>query len=346
MELFFEKIFKILMSNGYAPSKAIEDHKDEPLLSFMRSHKGNWYVFIIINMELVPMQQFKIANLTYSSYYSGLTKRNGNVYIVNLLVTTNENSLVKAFIDNLEPFEPVELNNIFWGVQLDSKKLIQNKNNPTELLNIKNLINQALGKEKETYIETLPPLKTPHLTLIIIALNITYFILISLNGGTGNSQNLVRFGAIHPVYIRLHGEHFRLLTATFIHSGIFHLGSNMPILYAFGKRIESLTGLSIFATIYTVSAISASLFSLFLSNTISVGASGAVSGLLGSILFLTYKLKRDIYELDQRMLIMFTAVNVITGFSIPFIDAWAHLGGFIGGVLSTFLLMRNINEDR
>ncbi|MCL2610873.1 MAG: rhomboid family intramembrane serine protease, partial [Defluviitaleaceae bacterium] len=93
-----------------------------------------------------------------------------------------------------------------------------------------------------------------------------------------------------------------------------------------------------FAIIYTASGLSGSIFSLFLSNSIAVGASGAISGLLGCMLFLTYKFKRDIYEFDYKMLVIFTTISMIMSFATPLVDGWGHLGGFLAGILATFLL--------
>ncbi|MCL2611549.1 MAG: rhomboid family intramembrane serine protease, partial [Defluviitaleaceae bacterium] len=283
MDNFYEKIFETMISNGYLPAKGMEVYKGDALMPFMLAHKGAWYIFIVINMDKISMQEFKLANLTYSSYYGGIKGNRNHVYIVNLLVTNEENIMISSFIENLEIFEPAQLNNLFWHLPLNLRTLVQNKTHPTEVLNITNLINQALGLEKATIVQKLPNLKTPHLTLIIIALNIAFFVFVFMNGGI-TTENLVRFGAIHPIYIREEGEVFRLLTATFLHGGIFHLGANMPLLYAFGKRIESLFGATTFAIIYTASGLSGSIFSLFLSNSIAVGASGAISGLLGCML--------------------------------------------------------------
>lgn len=341
MNNFYEKAFRAFTQNGFLPSKGAEIFKEEALMPFMRSHKGSWYVVILLNMDKISMQEFKLANLTYSSYYKSLSVDRAHVNIVNVLVTSDENILVKSFIENLDGFEPSEINNIFWYINLGDLEVTQNNSHPTDILNIKNLINQALGKEEETSLKEINMVKNPHITLIIIALNVVYYTFVYLNGGI-NPLNLLIHGAIHPVLILEYGEFYRLITATFLHGSIIHLLMNMYILYSLGKRLENLIGSLKFFILYMISGLFGSIFSVFLSSTLSVGASGAVFGIASALLVILYKRKNEfsgISGVDVRSLISFITINTLIGFTIPLIDFWGHTGGLVGGFLCALIFL-------
>lgn len=343
MNNFYERAYKTFTSNGYLPSKAYEGFTEETMTPFMRSHRGSWYIVILINMDKLSMQEFKIANLTYASFYKNQTERRNNISLLNVLVTSEPNPFVSSFIENLKEFEPSDFNNIFWHICLEDAEIMQNKTHPTEILDVKNLLNQALGKAEETVLTEINDLKTPHLTLGLIALNIVSFIFVSVSGGP-TAQNLVRLGAIHPQYILEGGEFYRLFSAIFLHGSIMHLFMNMYILYLLGKKLENLIGAFKYGILYLVSGLFGSLFSLFLSNTISVGASGAIFGVASGLLFIFYKNRTEVGGMGSGDLISFIAINTVIGFTIPLIDFWGHTGGLIGGFLCAFIFLNFGNK--
>ncbi len=138
------------------------------------------------------------------------------------------------------------------------------------------------------------------------------------------------------------GELWRLLTPIFLHSGILHLLFNLYALYILGPMLEGYIGHVRFLTVFLISGLYGSLFSYALSGPVSVGASGAIFGLLGAIalFFLRY---RDNFgpqgrAILQNMLIVL-ALNLVIGFSSSYIDNWGHIGGLIGGTLVMLGLM-------
>lgn len=128
------------------------------------------------------------------------------------------------------------------------------------------------------------------------------------------------------------GEWWRLLTAPFVHSGLAHLGVNMLALWILGGVVEPLLGRWRFATVYLVSALGGAVVSYGLTDPriVSVGASGAVFGLLGATLVVLVKLRRDVTGI-----LVLLGINVAIGFVVPFIDWRAHLGGFVVGLIVT-----------
>lgn len=126
------------------------------------------------------------------------------------------------------------------------------------------------------------------------------------------------------------GEVYRLLTSAFLHGGIFHLLLNMYALFLFGPPLEAALGRLRFAALYLVSALGGSALSYAFAapNQPSLGASGAVFGLLGAFLVVNRKLGRD-----SSGVIVLLAINFAYGFLVPRIDWRAHLGGLITGAL-------------
>jgi membrane associated rhomboid family serine protease len=126
------------------------------------------------------------------------------------------------------------------------------------------------------------------------------------------------------------GEYYRLLTAAFLHGSILHIALNMYALYLFGPQVEAALGRVRFLALYLASALGGSALSYYFSNpsTPSLGASGAIFGLLGAFLVLNRKLGRD-----SSAIFVLIVINLAFGFIAPNIDWRAHIGGMITGAL-------------
>lgn len=126
------------------------------------------------------------------------------------------------------------------------------------------------------------------------------------------------------------GEYYRLLTSAFLHSGFLHLGLNMYALYLFGPEIEAALGRWRFAALYVVSAVGGSAASYTFGQPFqpSLGASGAVFGLLGAYLVILRRLRRD-----TTPVLVLLAINLVLGFTVARIDWRAHIGGLVVGAL-------------
>lgn len=126
------------------------------------------------------------------------------------------------------------------------------------------------------------------------------------------------------------GEYYRLLTSAFLHGGIVHLLLNMYALYLFGPQLEAALGRLRFIVLYVVSALGGSALSYAFASPVqpSLGASGAVFGLLGAYLVINRRLGRD-----NTGVLMLLAINLAYGFLVPNIDWRAHVGGLVTGGL-------------
>ena len=177
--------------------------------------------------------------------------------------------------------------------------------------------------------------KKPIVTYIIIALCIIMFI---ASGGGYSLERLILFGANYGEFVK-NGEIYRLVACMFLHSGIIHLGLNMYSLFIVGPRIEDFFGKKKFILIYLLSGISASLLSIGLNNNIvSIGASGAIFGLFGALIYFANNYRGYIGAIIKSQIIPIVMYNLLIGFLIPGIDIYGHIGGLIGGLLTANML--------
>lgn len=191
--------------------------------------------------------------------------------------------------------------------------------------------NKADAKKMEKVFSTKEPTIT-HILLIINAL--LYFIPLIF----GFHDELINKFCIYGPSIR-NGEYYRLLTGVFIHANIFHLACNCYSLYVLGSQIESYLGKTKYIVIYLLSAISGSLFSMiFAKNTASVGASGAIFGLMGALLYFGYYYRIYLGNVLKSQLIPLIIFNLLLGFTLSGIDNFAHIGGLLGGLGATMAL--------
>ena len=133
------------------------------------------------------------------------------------------------------------------------------------------------------------------------------------------------------------GEYWRLFTVALVHGGLTHLFFNMFSLLVLGNPVEEALGKARFLVIFFVSLLTGSLASIYLNSYphVSVGASGAVFGLFGAFIAMRKMISegvRDIY--------LIVGLNFVFGFILGGVDWRAHLGGLVGGYLTTAVLLR------
>ncbi len=176
------------------------------------------------------------------------------------------------------------------------------------------------------------------MTAALLAAILVVFVLQILAGANRDLDALEQMGAItHGIIQR--GDYWRLLAAMFLHGGFMHLFLNGWALWQIGGIFETLFGSTRFAITYFVSGLVASLVSslMLAPNSQSVGASGAIFGILGALI-LTLKRsprwgRKDWSGALARQLAIWAGINIVIGFTIPGIDNAAHIGGFVAGLL-------------
>jgi membrane associated rhomboid family serine protease len=182
----------------------------------------------------------------------------------------------------------------------------------------------------------------PIVTYVLIGINVLLFLGSGGGGsivtGSGGSSRVFQDLALWGPAIDLGHDYWRLITAGFLHSGLLHVGFNMYILYWLGTMLEPSLGHVRFIALYTASLLAGSFGALLLSpNAVTVGASGAVFGLMGAAFVMQRARGMDPMQSGIGPVILF---NLALSFLIPNISIGGHLGGLVGGAAAAFAMER------
>jgi rhomboid protease GluP len=177
--------------------------------------------------------------------------------------------------------------------------------------------------------------RTPVTTLLLLAIA-AVFLLEVLRGALTDPQVLLALGADYPPLVQ-RGEYWRLVTSMFLHGSWLHVLLNGWALYQLGGLFELLLGSGRLLLVYFVSGIAGSIASNLFTRSLSVGASGAIFGVMGALIAFLMK-RREILTPQAKALLMqlllWAGINVFLGFSSGgMIDNAAHLGGCAAGFL-------------
>ena len=166
----------------------------------------------------------------------------------------------------------------------------------------------------------------PYVTWTLIGITVAAFLWQFAAGVDAVAED---FG-MWPFGITLYGEWWRLLTAAFLHGSWLHIAFNMYVLFLFGPTLERVLGHVRFTVLYVVAALGGSVASYVFSDprTVSVGASGAIFGLMGAYVIAGRRLRWDITQV-----LILLGINVVIGFISPQVDWRAHFGGLVVGAL-------------
>lgn len=170
-------------------------------------------------------------------------------------------------------------------------------------------------------------------SIALIVLNAAVWIAIQATGGWGS--NLSTTLAIRPWDV-INGEVWQIVTSGFTHIAVWHLGVNMMVLWFIGPTLEQVLGRLRFLAVYFCSLLAGSVSVLWLSplGGFTVGASGAIFGMLGALLVLVIKRGGEL-----QTLLIWLGINAFITFTVPNVSWQGHLGGFLGGAAVTALLV-------
>jgi membrane associated rhomboid family serine protease len=182
----------------------------------------------------------------------------------------------------------------------------------------------------------------PVVTWTLLGLNVLVFLAISSTGG-GRSRLLSTLGLLpgRGTFVSPGGVPYvadgvsdgavwQLLTSTFTHVQVWHIFFNMMALYLLGPQLEMVLGRLRFAALYVLSGLvgSATVYCLAPESSLTIGASGAIFGLMGALLVLALKVRGNV----QGLLTLLAVNGVITVLGAQYISWQGHLGGLVGGL--------------
>mgnify|MGYP001247226556 FL=1 len=323
-------------------------------------------VYIILLYRMHPFREFSKEQCEHikQQVEDQFRKKNfEEIHLLNLLCT-NQIEKVKEIslaLDNCWIIDTMDSKLILFENQnssfLDIKTMIEDVLNPMEnnyyqdrvdnrYLNNNNKTNHNDWNKKN--IKRRKHTKSHNFTIcntLVLLINIVVFLLLEKNGSTTNTEYMLDHGAMFWPLVIARKEYYRLFTYMFLHFGVRHLANNMIILAFIGDNLERATGKIRYLIIYLGSGVIAGAASMEYNmlqnnNVVAVGASGAIFGVVGSMLYIVIVNKGRLEDISTGQLILFAILSIYSGFSNQEIDNVAHIAGFISGMLIAALIYR------
>ena len=252
--------------------------------------------------------------------------------VLNIFLDLNDSVKLNSinYIDNIKVNDTQDLvhNETVVEAFPNIEKDIINADNDVDLIvNVTNDINSKTAKENRKYEEVFKPKKIVVTYALMAICTLIYILQIFF-------PSLTALGAVNGTLVR-NGQVYRLITSMFMHGSIWHLLCNMYSLYVIGCATENYFGKKKFLLIYLVSGIIGSMFSCIFNTGWSLGASGAIFGLMGALCYFGYYYRLYMGRALYNEIITVIVLNLALSIIVSNIDFYAHIGGLIGGVFIT-----------
>lgn len=301
-------------------------------------HNEEQYKFDVFKIRNV-MRQIKRKTVSFS-----MNTLNILLDVNDDLKISTEKNINSVIVKNLKDVKNKLTGDTFPDI---AEKMLDDTNGMELILNVTKDINEKTEKENKVYESTFKQKKIIITSIIITICISVFFLTFIASGGNLSARTLLNYGATFGPLIKTGGfQILRLVTGTLLHANIFHLLFNMYALFIIGSQLENYVGKIKFIIIYLISAISGSLLSCVFSESVSVGASGAIFGLLGALVYFGYHYRLYLGSVLKRQIIPLIVANLLLGFAISGIDNAAHIGGLIGGYLTMMAMGIDGKSDK
>lgn len=341
-ELIMKLVHYFVTEENYTPM-VVNGTKDEV---WLENTEGPYKIIrinphYIHNVEQYNADIFKVHHVMKQMKKKTLSIR---MKTLNIMLDMNEGIHLPKVKDidtvemkQIEDLETAKILDVFPSLP---NKILKDSDGIDLIVNVTNGINQKNEKEAKLYEKTFKPKKIVITSLIIFICSLLFIYTFFASKGKFDSLTLYRLGGLLASSVH-NKEVWRLVTCAFLHGGFIHFFCNMYSLAILGKELESYLGKIRFLLVYLGSAICGSLMSCSLSMNhpvVSVGASGAIFGLLGSMLYFGSHYRLYLGSVIKSQILPLILLNLMIGFLLPGIDNFAHIGGLIGGYLCTMAL--------
>lgn len=191
----------------------------------------------------------------------------------------------------------------------------------------------------------------PYVNFALAAVNALVFLYLEAIGSTEDAVFMVEHGAVFPPFVILGGEYYRLFTSMFLHFGAAHLANNMLVLLVLGEKMEKALGHVKYLIFYLTAGLAANIISLAVEEregqtTVSAGASGAIFGVVGGLVYVIAVNHGQLDGLTNRQIGFMALLMLYHGFISSGVDNAAHIGGLISGLVLSILLYRRKGVSR
>lgn len=259
-----------------------------------------------------------------------------------------------------------------WIIDCSVNRLIIYETQADDFFGIKAVIEELLAREQEARLlydgvspdfegssmrkrrpageERARTLQISPVNLIIVLINVLVFIVIQNTTLFGGNNQVIESGGLSWYLVKEAGQVYRIISSMFLHADVSHLFNNMLLLLFIGSILEKVAGKVRYLIIYFASGIIAAISSMGYNMlreygkvlneriTISIGASGAIFGVVGAILFIIIAGRGRLEYISFRQIVLFIILSLYNGFANTQIDQAAHIGGFLAGFILTALL--------
>ena len=192
--------------------------------------------------------------------------------------------------------------------------------------------------------------KKAYVNGLLIALNVLFFLYLEITGSSEDAYFMYTKGAMFAPAVLEDGEYYRLLTAMFMHFGIRHIMNNMLVLFVIGDNLERALGHVKYLIFYLLCGIGSNWVSMMAhpddTMTVSAGASGAIFGVVGGLLYVVTANRGQLEDLNTRQLVIMIFFSLYLGYTSTGVDNIAHLSGLVIGFVLAIILYHRPARDR
>ncbi len=179
----------------------------------------------------------------------------------------------------------------------------------------------------------------------LIILNIVYFLYLEIAGSSEDTLFMLRHGAMYTPLVIREREYYRLLTAVFMHFGINHIMNNMLVLFLLGDNLERALGRVKYLIFYLSCGVGANIVSLYAEakksmQVVGAGASGAVFGVVGGLLYIVVVNRGRLEDLSTHQLVVMVLFSLYSGFVRNGVNNVAHIAGLVIGIVLAIIFYK------
>lgn len=352
-QVMMSLVHYFVTKENYAPIN-VQGVKDE---IWLENLNGPYRIIRISCNSIINEEQYKFDIFKMKHVMKQIKKKTLSIKMNALNICLDISKKIdRGNVKDIETIRAESLNDIKKNEDITkvfpdiTNNLLESNDGLELIINVTNDINEKTEEENKKFNDVFSQ-KRIVFTNVISLICLVMYIIVGIYGQSifnFSANVLVKFGANNILLVK-NGEIWRLITCSFLHVGFIHFFLNMYSLRVIGPSVEGLIGKGKFVFIYLLSALSASLMSLVFvdSNIVSVGASGAIFGLMGALLYFGYHYRLYLNDAIKTQIIPVIVFNLLIGFMISGIDNGAHIGGLIGGYLATMAIgIKNKSEKR
>lgn len=324
--------------------------EETQMLLLAKNQSPLYYFVSILNPNTMEIEQYKEQTAPFLNQMEKHLNDYGcsRLVCIHVIPYKKENLHIKEWVSETELLPETAVLQTWWAIDEESGEITVGKGQPTEILNLKKVVKEAVChtteetavnlKQMEQEIRKKTALRvrsTDHkMTMALIMINTLIYAVMVFSG---KRELFVHLFADNAFFVLTDHQYYRMITSMFLHGNITHLGYNCLSLYIFGSRIETYFGKFPYITLYFFSGLGGSVASIFFTNGFSLGASGAIYGLLGGVLVLSLTRKKTVAGLHYSTILIFIILGIGIGLLSEGVDNYAHIGGLLSGCICALI---------